>query len=103
MKIDRIMVCQERDSQNPPIPSAHTDSTKNKKRSTILALVTTVPPKLVKCPIVCSFAAMTNSLKPSKAMIGISQIRQPVKNDENFNIKLPLTKCCINGISTSGR
>ena len=76
-KSETKIVCQDLDTQYPPNPSDQIDSIVYTNLFTQLFSVIAVPPKSVKCPIVCFFADRIRLLKPSIKISGMSQTAIP--------------------------
>ena len=76
-KSETNIVCQDLDTQYPPNPSDQIDSIVYTNLFTQLFSVIAVPPKSVKCPIVCFCADRIRLLKPSIKISGMSQTAIP--------------------------
>ena len=72
-KVDKIIVSQCLPAKKPPNPSAHMELEKFLSLRLQLFSVIEVPPKSVKCPIVCFEAAIIKSFHPVTHSNGKSQ------------------------------
>tara|TARA_Y100000994_G_scaffold150430_1_gene123175 strand:+ start:195 stop:494 length:300 start_codon:yes stop_codon:yes gene_type:complete len=80
-KIDKIIVSQCLPAKKPPKPSAQMELKKSSNLRFQLFSVIEVPPKSVKCPIVCFEAAVIKSFHPVTHTNGKSHTKIPIKNE----------------------